>query len=227
MAKVRVKSPQGGYSQNAGIKIGEVNRGQGVHGIDKMQATTRVIYDAVQLATTTTNTTIRLFEGAKTRQFPLTNLSENKLQVGESIAMQRFSIFIMQCTTGTTNCIGISPLMYWPNFTRLYGGQLNFNIAQDQVIKKLPLSAMFSCFNPHSRFIGYYQIQVAATDPVTSFLLPQDIYTFQNNIVIPPQIEFYADITIPPISSLPAGFDSYLMMKIEGLGSLYAPKANY
>jgi hypothetical protein len=225
MAKL-IAGGNGNAAMTANRKIVSVNKRQGFGNMGDQQGTTRVIYDSVLLATTAVNTTVRLFEGAKTRQFPLTNLSENKLQAKESIAMERFSVFILQCATGTTNLQGCTPLGYWAQFGRLYGGVMNFSIAQDQVIKKLPLSSMFAPLNKDSKFFGYYQIQALAADPVTSFQYPQDVYNFDNPIVIPPMIEFYADITIPPVT-MPAGSDFYLCMRIEGLGSLYAPKATY
>lgn len=224
MTQVKRYRPNENGSANS--KIVSVNQNQGVKGIGGMQGTTRVIYDAVLLQATAVNSTLNLFENCKTRAFPLTNLSENKLQVGESIAMQRFSFYIIECTAGTTNVLGTFPLSYFAQFQRLYGGALNFTIAQDQVIKKLPLTSMQASFNPRARFQGYYQFQVLAADPVTSFFMNHDIYHFDNNIIIPPQIEFVAQVQLPPIA-LPAGFDFYLAMKIEGLGSLYAPKANY
>lgn len=219
MTKVR-------YTGSANQKLVAVNKNLGVKGMAGQQATTRIIYDAVKLATTTVNTTITLFQNCKTRQFPLTNLSENKLQVAESIALQRFSVYIIQCTTGTTDVQDVSPLGYFPQFRRLYASTLDFNIAQNQVIKQMPLASMYAPFNHKSKFMGYFQTQSLATDPLTSYLLPQDIFEFDTNTIIPPQIEFYAQFTVPPIA-LPSGSDFYLAMKLEGLGSLLAPKANF
>lgn len=226
MTKLVRRMGGNGNVPSANSKIVSVNKRQGFGNMGDQQGTTRIIYDSVLLAATTVNTTIRLFEGAKTRQFPLTNLSENKLQAKESLAMERFSIYITQCATGTTTVTGILPLSYHTGLARIYAGQMSFSIAQDQVIKKMPLTSMFSVFNKDSRFMGYYQIQPLAADPVTSFQYSQDVYKFDNPIIIPPMIEFYCDIQIPPIAPT-AGIDYYLTMKIEGLGSLYAPKSTY
>jgi len=215
-----------GGNGSANSKIVNVNNDMGVKNIGNMQGTTRIIYDAVPLAATAVNSTLRLFENAKTRTFPLTNLSENKLQVGESLAMQRFSCYILQCTSGTTFATGVHTFPFFGNFSRFYAGTMSFSIAQDQVIKKLPLASMWGSLNHRSQFAGYLTVQALAADPVTGYTLPHDVYHFDTPIVIPPTIEFYADITLPPIT-LPAGFDFYFAMKIEGLGSLYAPKSTY
>jgi hypothetical protein len=211
---------------NAGSKIVSVNSAQGVKGIGKMQGTTRILFDSVKLATTTTNTTVTLFQGCNTRDFPLTNLTENKLQVGESIAMQRFSVYIISCSTGTLNAQGVYPLAYFGAYSRIYNGLMSFNIAENQVIKNLPLAALYAPLNHQSKFFGNFTIQVLAADPITQFAVPHDTFKFDNDIIIPPQIQFFTTITLPPITVVP-GFDSYLAMKISGLGSLYAPKANY
>lgn len=227
--KFRHKSASSG---GAGSKIVAVNSAQGVKGIGGMQGTTRIIYDAVPLSTTSTNTSFNIFEGCNTRQFPLTNLTENKLQVGESIALERFSMYIIECANGTTNALGVFPLAFFPEFERLYNAQMSFNIAQDQVLKKLPLAAMYAPFNHQAKFYGAYEIQAGyplPNGPVptsSAFSLPHDFYKFDNNIIIPPQIEFYATVTIPPLTP-PSGFSYFLAMKLSGLGSLYAPSANY
>jgi len=209
----------------ANQKIVSVNDAMGVKGIGKQQGTTRIIYDSVKLNTSANSTTVTLFKDCKTRQYPYTNLSENKLQVGESIAMQRFSIFILEVAAGTNNPLGTLPLAYFPAFSRLYRSDMNFNIAQNQVIKQLPLHSMYAPFNHKSKFYGESQFQPAGGD-LNSFQIPQDVYEFDNPIIIPPQIEFYSEIIIPAVT-VPAGFDFYLMMNIEGLGSLFSPKSNY
>lgn len=223
MAKRIIHSTGGG---GANQKIVNVNNNMGVKGIGNMQGTTRVIYDSVLISATTTNTQVQLFQDVNTRKFPLTNLQENKLQIGESIAMQRFSIFIMQCQTGTTNCLGISPLYYFPQFQRIYGAQMSFNIAENQVVKQVPLAGMFALFNHHAKFAGYMSTQPTAADPVVGYSMPHDVFKFDNDIIIPPQIQFYATLTLPPLA-VTGTFDAYLVMKISGLGSLFAPKANY
>jgi hypothetical protein len=224
MAKTAmVRRSQGNGS--AGSKIVNVNREMGVKGIGSQQGSTRIIFDAIQLQANPTNGILTLFENCKTRQFPLTNLTENKLQVGESITMQRFSFYIIECTAATTTVLDIVPLSFFAEFNRLYGSWFDFSIAQDTVIKRYPLSAMYSAFNKDSRWNSMYQLQPAAGDLISDEI-SHDVSWMDNNIVIPPQIEFKCQITVPPIV-LPAGFDFYLAMKIEGLGSLFAPKSTY
>lgn len=225
MAKKVMRRPGGVPSANR--KIVTTNKKLGVNGIQNMQGTTRVILDAVPLAPTTTKTTLTLFENCKNRQFPLTNLTENKLQVGESIAVEQWTIFIMQTLTATGQLLSVFPLSYFPQFHRHYGAFLSFSIAQDQVIKKQPLQSMFSVFNPNAKFMGLTQQQPAAGDLAT-YNYSQDIYRTKTDLIIPPQIEFVASLEVPAID-LPAGaiYSWHMAMMIEGLGSLFAPKSTY
>ncbi len=71
----------------AGSKIPQVTGKMGIKGIANMQGTTRIIYDSIKLANTTTVSAIQFFENVNTRKFPFANIPENKLQVGETIAM--------------------------------------------------------------------------------------------------------------------------------------------
>ncbi len=214
---------------NAGRKISRVTDAMGVKGIAKMQGTTRIIYDAIVLQSSTTQQTIKFFEDVNTRKFPYTNISENKLQVAETIAMQRFSMAILE--VDITNpalplIVSINPLASIGQFKPLYRSDLSISIAQDQVVKKLPLQSLYSAFNRNSQFNGSQTFGNAGV--TTSFEVSHDVFHFDNPIVIPPQIEFVAQLQIPAFT-LPAAPNREwrMMMTLEGLGSLFAPKSTY
>ena len=211
---------------NAGKKISRVTRNMGVKGIANMQGTTRLIYDSLLLTTTTSNTTLRFFENVNTRKFPFSNINENKLQVGETIAMQRFSIAVMERVIATGEIININPLGFFGSTKGLYRSDLSFQIAQDTVVKKVPLQTMYAPFNRNSNFFG--STQFTAGGILVTNEVPQDVFHFDNPIVIPPQIEFVAEWQLPPVTvTPPAGSEYYAIMTIEGLGSLFAPKSTY
>lgn len=214
----------------AGAKIPSVTAKMGIKGIDKMQGTTRIIYDSIKLANTTTISAIQFFENVNTRKFPFANIPENKLQVGETIAMQRFSLSVIEVDTTNPSAPFVTsqnPMAYQLNFQSLYRSDLSIQIAQDTVVKKLPIHAMYAPLNKDSRFIG---TETFGTNPgfTTSFEKPHDVFHFDNPIVIPPQIEFTATMQITPLT-LPAtpNREWHLCLTVEGLGSLFAPKANY
>lgn len=214
----------------AGSKIPQVTAKMGIKGIDKMQGTTRIIYDSIKLANTTTISAIQFFENVNTRKFPFSNIPENKLQVGETIAMQRFSLSII--TVDVTNPLapkvdGQEPLGSVLEFRSLYRSDMSIAIAQDTVVKKLPVHTMYAPFNKDSKFVGS---NIFGTNPgiTTTFEVPHDVFHFDNPIVIPPQIEFTATLQVNPIT-LPVtpNKEYHICLTIEGLGSLFAPKANY
>lgn len=214
----------------AGAKIPQVTKNMGIKGIDKMQGTTRIIYDSIKLANTTTNSTITFFENVNTRKFPFANIPENKLQVGETIAMQRFSLSVIEVdTTDPANpkVLSQNPIAYLLNLQSLYRSDLSIAIAQDTVVKKLPIHTMYAPLNKDSRFIGS---EIFGNNPgiTTTFEKPHDVFHFDNPIVIPPQIEFTAQIQVTPIT-LPVADkrEWHLCLTLEGLGSLFAPKSNY
>lgn len=216
----------GNRPYNAGKKIVGVTDRMGVKGIQNMQGTTRVIYDSVEIQSSANNSSVIFFENVNTRKFPFTNISENKLQVGETIAMQRFSIMVMG-VDATGKITGINPLSSNLDTEPLYRSDLNISIAQDQVVKKLPLHVMYAPFNRNSNFVSGITF---GNNPgiTTTFQISHDVFHFDNPIVIPPQIEFTATLQIPAITlNIPVGSKAYLVMTMEGLGSLFAPKSTY
>jgi len=216
---------QGGATANQ--KAITVTESMGIKGINGMQATTRAIYDSLKLATTSGISVLQFFENVNTRKFPFTNISENKLQVGEILAMQRFSFLILEIEASTQKVISINPLAAIGQFKVMYRSDMSISIAQDQVIKKLPLQGLYSAFNKDAKFNGS---QTFGTNPgnTTSFEVSHDVFHFDNPIIIPPQIEFTMQLQIPAIT-LPAAPDRdwHIMVTLEGLGSLFAPKTNY
>lgn len=214
----------------AGSKIPQVTSKMGIKGISNMQGTTRIIYDSIKLATTTTISAIQFFENVNTRKFPFSNIPENKLQVGETIAMQRFSLSVIE--VDITNplaprVVGQEPLGAQLEFRSLYRSDLSIAIAQDTVVKKLPIHTMYAPLNKDSKFVG---ANIFGTNPgiTTTFEVPHDVFHFDNPIVIPPQIEFTATMQVNPITlPVTANREWHICLTVEGLGSLFAPKANY
>jgi hypothetical protein len=214
----------------AGNKIPQVTSNMGIKNIANMQGTTRIIYDSIRLQATTTISAIQFFENVNTRKFPFANIPENKLQVGETIAMQRFSLSIIEVditNPAAPKVLFQNPISYGLDFQSLYRSDLSIAIAQDTVVKKLPIHAMYAPFNKDSRFVGS---ETFGINPGTtlSFEKSHDVFHFDNPIVIPPQIEFTATIQVTPITlPVTANREWHLCLTIEGLGSLFAPKSNY
>lgn len=208
-------------------KVVSVNNKIGAKNINQMQGTTRVLYDSVLLQVSTNGTVLQFWSDVNLKKFPFTNISENKLQIGETIAIQRYSFAIMSIPIATPNFIEeIKPFDQAPAFFGLYRSDMSFAIAQDTVLKKLPLHTMYAPFNKDSRFYGSLQFQIFGG--LLSIGVPQDVMHLDSDLVIPPQIEFTAAVQIPAITFVPNVANNYYMvMTIEGLGSLFSPKGTY
>lgn len=179
-----------------------VNQRLGNTAVPNMQGTTRVIYDT--RAGTGTNQTLEFFNGVSSRLYPLSNINQNKFEVGESLAIT--SIAMSGYTTATpTLTTAINPLM-----ALSYSASIIFNlyIGNQRVIKDIELT--------------YGSITLGETALPTG--APPTIFRLESPIVIPPQIEFYATARIQTVSSFATlSFICALM----GQGTLLNTKSNF
>lgn len=209
---------------SANYKITEVAKRMGVSDLSKMQITTRQIYHALKLQTTTQPQTLTFFTNVNNTKFPFTNINDNKLQAGEAIAVERAYFSILQCQTGTSVIDDVYPLEWLKNFRPIIRSDFDLQIDRQTVTKKINVTSWYAPFNKDAYWAQFGQVIVQETANLYNY--GHSIYHFDNSFVIIPQIEFSATITYPPVT-LPIGYDYYLMLNLEGLGSLFNPKANY
>jgi hypothetical protein len=179
-----------------------VNQRLGNTAVPNMQGTTRMIYDTAAITSATaTDQVFTFFSGVSSRTYPATNLSSNRFEVGESLAIQGFSFATF--TTATTNLSNaLSPQV------AVRGGILNFYIGNQRIIKDLEICT-------YSRFgIGE---AVSEAGECTVFRL-------ETPIVIPPQIEYYATLRLSTSSAL-NGFT--LLFTAFGTGTLLNTKSTF
>lgn len=183
-------------------KVANTNNMLGNTSIAYQQGSTRVIYDALPLNATTF--VMNFFENVQTRVFPFTNLNQNRLNPGESMAITRMYFAVMTAAAPPTVTL-VAPLSTAAATQGLYASSFSVNIAQQEVIKKMPLMSMQSQFNKSAKFLN------------------NDVIEFDNFIVIPPQLEFNVQVLLPTYAAVA---NNYLVCVIEGLGSLLSPKVN-
>lgn len=201
-------------------KILNVANKFGSKGIGNQQATTRVIYDSILLAPTTSSSIITFFQDAKTRAFPLTNLQENKLQKGEFMTVDRVTLSILKVATGIpTDVKNVLPLGAYTNFQGLYRSDLDFSLDTTKVLSKMSMQSSFAYFNRASK--------LSNTDTAGTLFFTQDVKEMDSDLVIPELLSFQADLKIPKITSLPVGFDFYLTLMFEGFGTILSPKQSF
>lgn len=182
-------------------KAAYINDKMGNPNIKKQQGTTRALYDTLPLDG---RTQYDFFLEANARQFPLTNLtaSGNRLNVGETLVVQRSYLALVVIAAGVFTTI--APID--SSSPAISGGELNFTIANRRVIKDFPIMSTNADFNKSSQYDG------------------QVLFEFDNDIVIPPLLEFYATIRVANGTTTA---DTYYRYTIEGLGAILAPETTF
>jgi hypothetical protein len=199
-------------------KFLQANRVLGAQ-MDQQQGTTRVIYDTINVPTGT-NVQFNYFDevSGKANQVinfqPVTNITDNRFEPGEGMVVKEIAFYNMDVQADPATPVNLD--------TSIIGlGLLNFYIGNNRVLKDLPLLA------------GQQTTSINNLNPVTTStinatnvrLLSFRLYT---NIVIPPQIQFYASLKLPFGGGTAAATGlTTLRMYIKGYGKLFNPRNNY
>lgn len=187
-------------------KLIDVANKFGNKGLAQQQGSTIIKYDTLQFDGTTN---FRFFEGSSQRNFPLSNTGSdgNKLGVGSSMIVQRAYLSIVQYDKVKNTITNVAPLEISGAIenTAAITGEFNFEIANSQVMKNIPIMSWLPEFNKN-----------AENALSTSF-------EFDTLISIQPLLEFVATVRVPAytVDENP----QYLRLTIEGVGSIIAPKS--
>jgi len=186
-------------------KMVAVNNKFGNTNIASQQGTTRVLFDSIQFQG---QQEFRFFENAGSKQYPFTNIGAegNRLNVGETFVIEKiyFGILTTDADTGAVT-----------NFDSLFNlapydlkGEMSFQIANNQVIKQLPLDM----------FVQPALNCTAVNQQDTAF----DTFT---DIVIPPLLEYILSVRLA-YSAVPQE-PTYLVCFIEGSAGILAPQTTF
>jgi hypothetical protein len=178
-----------------------VNQRLGNTAVPNMQGTTRMIFDTFDVTAAATEQTVTFFAGASSRIYPKTNISSNRFEVGESLAIQGFSV--IGYTTATPSLA--TELTAQPAFR---AGILNFFIGNQRVCKDLEIIS-------YSRF----GIGEAISESVES-----GVFRLETPIVIPPQVEYYATLRWAASSGLNG---TSIILTAFGTGTLLNTKSTF
>lgn len=185
-------------------KMVAVNNKFGNSNISSQQGTTRVLFDSIEFQG---QQEFRFFENAGSKQYPLTNIGAegNRLNVGETFVIEKIYFGITQLDPDTNQVVSFEDLDAGSPFT--LKGELNFQIANNQVIKQLPLDMFsFAQINP----TAVHQTDVAF-----------DTFT---DIVIPPLLEYILSVRLAYSTE---ATDKYLVCFIEGSAGILAPQTTF
>lgn len=188
-------------------KLVAVNNKFGNNSVKSQQGTSRIIYDSLLI--TAGKTFYRFFEDSTTRAFPLTNTGSegNKLGVGDTMVVSQILFDIWEKTTATGSWKLQGNLVSLNSQSAL--GYLDFDIANNKVIKKLTLTEAVSYFNKDTAAIN-------------------NVIDLETQIVIPPLLPYLLDLQLPVDLPPPApGTELYLVCQIIGTGGIIAPRTTF
>jgi hypothetical protein len=172
-----------------------------------MQGTTRAIYDTAQGA----GTNFEFFSNVQTRPYPFSNISQNRFETGESLAIESIALILLleDLTTNTLN----SQLQGIASVANT-NGIFNFYIGNQRVIKDLDLSYV-NCLLGTT-----YNVQGNAVQNNLNA-----VFRFETPIVIPPLIEFYATLQ----TAVPIGTEgeTRIACMLQGTGTLLNTQKNF
>jgi hypothetical protein len=189
-------------------KLAMVGNRLGNPGLKNNQGSTFEVYDYIDVtATIGAKQTLRFFESVNTKTFPLTNLQQNQLQVGEALAIQYIAFTRIEEVIAT--------------------GVISTQTALIRTISGLALS-QFSILLDNSRIIKINSLTRANAD-----LNPKGgtannaLWYPDTDLTIPPQISFTSELTIPAnADTAPVGSKVYYGVHLFGTGAILNLKTN-
>jgi hypothetical protein len=199
-------------------KFLQANRVLGAQ-MDQMQGTTRVIYDTYNM---NGRSTADFFSEVASKQGtatfingqPATNITDNRFEPGEGMVIKEIGIYNLDVpATGTTAAIS----------TGIIGlSLLNIYIGNNRVVKDLPLF-MGGKFSPINNINPNSGSTANNTEARTAS------FRLLTNIVIPPQVQFYANLRLPfaAVGADPNSSANGLRVYFKGYGKLFNPRNNY
>jgi len=188
------------FSHRNGLnKLVEVNASQGNRGLQNQQATTRVIYDS--LPVTAAQNYYRFFDNVASRTFPYTNLSENKLQVNESLVVKWVNFHIYNSATSiSVSSIATAGAQY-------YRADFWLEVANSMVFKPMPLEQAFPTQNRHAQHTNHESISM------------------ETDVVIPSLLEFVMTLRVQNL--LAVTNTPYYVCTMEGQATIYKPNSRF
>ena len=170
----------------------------GNRGLKRQQGTTRIIYDSLAHDG---RTEFRFFEGVGTRVFPFTNLTENKLSVGEIMTIERMYLMVFTSIAGVPS--NIANITTQPD---LVGATFEFRQGNVDIVKPIPVASFEASFNKNAKSLTYSNFEM------------------DTQLVIQPLLEFNALVRA---SSSETVANQFVRLVIEGAGAILAPRNTF
>lgn len=185
-------------------KIALVNNKLGNPALKNNQGTSSEVYDYVKV-TPGSAAVIRFFDNVNTKTFPLTNIQQNQLQAGEALSIEYAAFTRMVIKAGVIT---------------------NFD-ALTAVLPALSLAG-FQLLLDNSRLIKANSLVRSYADLNTKGgTATNSLYYPDTDLVIPPQIQFTAELNVPANTDTSAeGETVYYGCHLFGTGAILNLKTN-
>ena len=185
-------------------KLAMVNNRLGNPGLKKNQGSSVEVYDYT-LVTPGSTGVIRFFDQVNTKTFPLTNIQQNQLSVGEALAIE------------------------WIAFTRMTirAGVVQTYEALTQSVAGLALS-QFSLLLDNSRIVKNNSLTRTFADLNTKGgTANNSLFYPDTDLTIPTQVPFTAELNVPANTDTAAeGTSVYYGIHLFGTGAILNLKSN-
>jgi hypothetical protein len=175
--------------------------------MDAMQGTTRIIYDTQDMTGVTYYSFFSQLGGKQaTSTFianaPATNLTDNKFEPGEGMVIKEIYLYNIETTQAC-------------NIANTYAslGLIDVVVGNNRVIKSLPI------------FTGSGFTVLNNLNPTND--AKASAVRLSTNIIIPPQIQFFVNVTLPVAPVGTSSNDMTLRVALRGYGKLFNPRNNY
>jgi hypothetical protein len=179
-------------------------------GIKKQQGSSLIVYDSLQLTEgLNAERVLSFFKNVNTRQFPFTNITENKLQVGEAMVLERMYFTVLTQLVATGEITNVQSLDQFAT-PALYKSDYEIKQVNNTVVKQSPLTSLKPEFNKEAKSTSY------------------TVFHFDTDITLQPLLQFQLDLMTPAIT-IPTSVTSnfFLMCALEGAGAIMNPKYNF
>lgn len=182
-------------------KIAQTSKRFGNKGIRDQQFSTVEIFHYLPFDG---RTTFNFFDKVNTANFPFANISENKLQVGESMTIRE--MWFTLATSAGGGVITSVQNFNSAGFDGLYLSQLNWLNDNNRVLKNKGLTDTKADFND----LGFSNVN--------------NVLHLKTEITIQPLLTFVANLQTP---GYVAPVNVFIGCHVKGTGTLLAPKAVY
>lgn len=195
----------------ANQRIMDVGRNNGERNLGQQQASIITLYDSFDLNTAGTN--LSFFQNAGSRNFPFTNVQQNRFSKDRTMTIARVYMSVVTVAAGQITRIVPLDASAFPQFQ---AAELNILIGGQQVLDRFALLSSMGPFNFSSNF-GTRSISPATGN--AEVLYSNSVYQFQATPVILSDLEYVAQVTLPAYTA-PAAGTTFLRLTLEGFGTL-------